>query len=76
LIKSHFDEVILTSPYFAVLKTVLIEVVMNDVAIALQQDNSYRKQYYPEQHSLPQVSFSFPYSESAFLSKTMSPMEY
>jgi hypothetical protein len=80
LIKSYFDEIILTSPYFAVLKTVSIEVVMNNVAISLQQNNSYGKQHYPEQHSMMQFSclqqVSFPCSKSAFLSKTMTPREY
>jgi hypothetical protein len=51
LIKSHFDEVILASPALAVSEPMLIEVMMDNVAVALQQNNSYKKQDYTENHA-------------------------
>jgi hypothetical protein len=51
LIKRHFDEVIFASPTLAVSETMFIEVMMNNVAVALQQNNSYKKQNYTEYHA-------------------------
>jgi hypothetical protein len=51
LIKSHFDEVILASPALAVSETMFIEVMMDNVAVAFQQNNSYKKQDYTEYHA-------------------------
>jgi hypothetical protein len=55
LVKRHFDKVVLPSPDIAVLKTVFVEIMMNDVAIALQQNNSYEKQNYAKNHSSVQT---------------------
>jgi hypothetical protein len=51
LIKSHFYEVVFPSPAFTVSETVLVEVVMDDVTVALQQDDSYKEQDYAKHHS-------------------------
>ena len=51
LVKRHFDEVVFFRPACIVPESVLIEVMVNDVAIALQQDNSYTKQNYAKHHT-------------------------
>jgi hypothetical protein len=51
LVKSHLDEVILTRPALTISETVLVKVMVNKVAVALQQNNSYKKQSYTKHHT-------------------------
>jgi len=51
LVECCFEEVVFFSPAFAVCEAVFVEVVVDDVAVALQQDNSYEKQDYAKHHA-------------------------
>jgi len=77
LIKRHFDKVILANPNFTVSKTIFIKVMMNKVAIALQQNNSYEKQDYSEHYSFIHTSSSSKrFSFSVFFVKLFSEKAY
>jgi hypothetical protein len=56
-VKRYFDKVILFRPARAVPESVLIEVMVNDIAVALQQDNSYKKQNYAKHHTCAHSCF-------------------
>jgi len=51
LVKSYLEEVVFFSPALTVFEAVFIEVVVNNVAVALQQNNSYKKQNYAKHHA-------------------------
>jgi hypothetical protein len=51
LVKRHLDKVVLLRPALTVPETMLVEVMVNDVAVALQQNNSYKKQNYANHHT-------------------------
>ena len=51
LVECYFEEVVFFSPALAVCEAVFVEVVVDDVAVALQQNNSYKEQDYAKHHA-------------------------
>ena len=57
LVKSYLEEVVFPSPALTISEAVFIEVMVNNVAVALQQNNSYKKQNYAKHHASTHTFF-------------------
>jgi len=51
LVKSYLEEIVFPSPALTVSEAALIEVMVNNIAVGLQQNSSYKKQNYAKHHS-------------------------
>jgi hypothetical protein len=51
LVKSYLEEVVFPSPALTISEAVFIEVMVNNVAVTLQQNNSHKEQNYAKHHA-------------------------